>query len=277
MFLYIGGEKPLQTSKRNALLLPTTVLKGLLAGGLAGFAAGLLGVSPGGILVPIISLTLGFPQHLAQAVSLVCQAPPTSASAFSSYFRKGHSVRLATVCIVSAGFVVGGPIGATFTDRFSDRELRWTYVGYLILLATLAIARGLRAKQDHEEARTDGRLQWPWLMLIGLIAGISSGLLGIGGGLAITALSILLLRIGQHQAQALSLVVTALPLTLPAAWMYVHQGARLPWLAILTIVIGLLIGTALGASLANRLPERTLRIVFIGVILGMATYMGFSA
>src|SRR5580698_6466387 len=261
MFLYIGGEKPLQTSKRNALLLPTTVLKGLLAGGLAGFAAGLLGVSPGGILVAIISLTLGFPQHLAQAVSLVCQAPPTSASAFSSYFRKGHSVRLATVCIVSAGFVVGGPIGATFTDRFSDRELRWTYVGYLILLATLAIARGLRAKQDHEEARTDGRLQWPGLVLIGLIAGISSGLLGIG----------------QHQAQALSLVVTALPLTLPAAWMYVHQGARLPWLAILTIVIGLLIGTALGASLANRLPERTLRIVFIGVILGMATYMGFSA
>jgi uncharacterized membrane protein YfcA len=59
--------------------------------------------------------------------------------------------------------------------------------------------------------------------------------------------------------------------------MYVRQGVHLPWLAILTIVIGLLIGTALGASVADRLPERTLRIVFIGVILGMATYMGFSA
>jgi uncharacterized membrane protein YfcA len=54
------------------MLLSAEVLKGLASGAAAGFASGLLGVSPGGILVPAISLALGFPQHLAHAVSLVC-------------------------------------------------------------------------------------------------------------------------------------------------------------------------------------------------------------
>jgi uncharacterized protein len=262
--------------KGTGPLLATTVLRGLLTGSLAGFAAGLLGVSPGGILVPIISLTLGFPQHLAQAVSLVCQAPPSSLSGFSSYFRRGRNVPLAFVFIVSVGFVVGGPIGAALTTQFSDRQLRSMFVGYLVLLAILAILKASRPEKDVEGERKDGTAGWAPLLLIGLVAGMSSGLLGIGGGLAITALSTLFLHMGQHRAQALSLVVTALPLTLPAAWMYAHQGVPLPWPAILAIVVGLFLGTAMGASLANRLPERILRIVFIALILGMALYMGLT-
>jgi uncharacterized protein len=60
------------------------ISKGLLTGVAAGFCSGLLGVSPGGILVPVISLTLQFPQRLAQAVPLVAQAPPTSLSGISN-------------------------------------------------------------------------------------------------------------------------------------------------------------------------------------------------
>jgi uncharacterized protein len=106
---------------------------------------------------------------------------------------------------------------------------------------------------------------------------MSSGLLGIGGGLAITALSVLFLRMSQHQAQALSLMMTALPLTLPAAWVYVRHGSHLPWWAIAGMLTGLIAGSKLGSIVANRLPERNLRFVFIALILALAIYMAVTA
>jgi uncharacterized protein len=251
------------------------VLKGLVTGGLAGFVAGLLGVSPGGILVPVISLVLGLHQRLAQAVSLVAQAPPTSLSGVSSYTKSGRGASLGTVMLVSLGFVVGGPVGAAYAKRFNDHQLRCMFVAYLVLLVLLALIRGRRSAvaSEQTELQQDNGTRCATTVLIGAIAGMSSGLLGIGGGLAITALSVLLLHIRQHEAQALSLIVTALPLTLPAAWMYVHQGTELPWRVIACVIVGLALGTKGGAMLANKLPERNLRVVFTCVILAMAIYM----
>ena len=59
----------------------------------------------------------------------------------------------------------------------------------------------------------DVPLHWASLAAIGAVAGWSSGFLGIGGGLAITALMTGLMKISQHRAQAMSLAVTALPVT----------------------------------------------------------------
>lgn len=76
----IPGESPLISSG--------TIFNSLLAGVIAGLASGFLGVSPGGILVPVISLLLPFSQHVVQGISLVVQAPPTSVSALAAYFTK---------------------------------------------------------------------------------------------------------------------------------------------------------------------------------------------
>jgi uncharacterized membrane protein YfcA len=263
---------------KNMLLDETAAIPmGTLTGVAAGFASGLLGVSPGGILVPIISLTLGLPQHLAQAVSLVAQAPPTSISGISEYSGSGRGTSLGQVAVLALGFLIGGLIGAILATHFSDHQLRWMFVAYLLLLALLAGIRGTKRRVALTEAAEFTRTSWSGLALIGMAGGISSGLLGIGGGLAITALSVFFLKMSQHQAQAVSLTMTALPLTLPAAFVYVRQGLHLPWWAILGIVLGLVIGTKAGAMLANRLPERNLKLVFIALILAMAIYMAISA
>ncbi len=62
------------------------------------------------------------------------------------------------------------------------------------------------------------------LVAVGIIAGLSSGMLGIGGGLAVTALSTTMLGLGQHRAQAMSLILALLPLTVPAAGIYLARG-----------------------------------------------------
>ncbi len=49
---------------------PTDILGGLLAGGVGGIASGFLGITSGGILVPLLVLILGKDQHVAQGISL---------------------------------------------------------------------------------------------------------------------------------------------------------------------------------------------------------------
>jgi uncharacterized protein len=250
---------------------PLALLKGGGAGAMAGFVSGLLGVSPGGILVPAVCITLSVDQHVAQGISLVAQIPPTGLSGVSEYRRRGQAVPVQWVVALSIGFVIGGALGAVGAGGLSDRALRWSFVGYLLILATIAALRSGRPPSAMpEEPATAHRAA---LVAIGVAAGLSSGVLGIGGGLAVTALSTTVLHLGQHRAQAMSLILTLLPLTIPAAVIYLAQGWAIPWWSIAGVVSGLWIATAIGARVANRLPERVLRPTFVVMILGMAAYM----
>ena len=253
------------------------LIKSLLAGVIAGLASGLLGVSPGGFLVPVISLLLPLSQHVVQGISLVVQAPPTSLSGLSVYSRNGHRPAIKPILLASLGFLVGGPLGAVLAKMCTERELRWMFVAYLLLLTGLAILR--KSKTPSVDTQTEeGQQGWPFvLLLIGMIAGVTSGLLGIGGGLAITALAVVLLRKKRHEAQALSLAITMLPLTLPAAWVYVRQGWHLPWAVVFGLLAGLTVGARIGALFANRLSEQKLKIAFATLLIGSAIYMGVRA
>jgi uncharacterized membrane protein YfcA len=248
------------------------VVAGVGAGAMAGFVSGLLGVSPGGILVPAVCMTLAVDQHVAQGISLVAQIPPTGLGGVSEYRRRGQAVPVKWVALLSVGFVVGGAVGALAAGNLSDRALRWSFVGYLLVLAALA---GLRGRKSSSGASESPAVTPPaaTLVAIGVVAGLSSGVLGIGGGLAVTALSTTVLRLPQHRAQAMSLILTLLPLTIPAAGVYLAQGWPLPWWSVAGMIGGLWIATIVGARVANRLPERVLRPTFIVLILGMAAYM----
>jgi len=256
----------------------TGILGGLLAGGAGGIASGFLGITSGGILVPLLVLILGKDQHVAQGISLLAQVVPTSLSGVRNYSQSGHRVPLRWLVWLAVGFAVGGCVGALLATHVSDRALQWTFVGYLVILEAIVILRPPRAKlEGTADESQDMPLHWASLGAIGAIAGWSSGFLGIGGGLAITALMTGLLKVSQHRSQAVSLAVTALPVTLPAALLYVQQGTELPWLTIVSLIAGLWIGTDIGARFANRVSPDKLRIVLMIMIAGMAIFMAFKA
>src|SRR6201996_2286231 len=104
---------------------PTDILGGLLAGGVGGLASGFLGITSGGILVPLLVLLLGKDQHVAQGISLVAQVVPTSLSGVRNYSRSGHRVSWRWLTWLAIGFCVGGGVGALLATRVSDRALQW--------------------------------------------------------------------------------------------------------------------------------------------------------
>jgi len=254
------------------------ILGGLVTGGVGGLASGFLGITSGGILVPLLILILGKDQHVAQGISLVAQVVPTSLSGVRNYNQSGHSVTMRWLVWLAIGFCVGGVVGALLASHVSGCALQWCFVGYLTILLTIILLRPPRPKAEGAiETPEEVPVHWAVLAGIGAVAGWSSGFLGIGGGLAITALMAGLAKISQHRAQAMSLAVTALPVTLPAALLYVQQGTELPWSTIISLIVGLWIGTDIGARFANRVSPDKLRIMMIVMIGAMAVFMAFKA
>jgi uncharacterized membrane protein YfcA len=105
------------------------------------------------------------------------------------YSRSGHRISLRWLSWLAAGFCLGGAIGALLASHVADRALQWSFVGYLAVLLAIVIQRPPRPKSTSSEAvPEDIPVHWTVLAAVGAIAGGSSGFLGIGGGLAITAL-----------------------------------------------------------------------------------------
>jgi uncharacterized protein len=211
---------------------PSDVLGGLLTGGIGGLMSGFLGVTSGGALVPLLVLILGKDQHVAQGISLVAQIFPTSLSGVRNYSQSGHRISMRWLIWLAIGFCIGGGVGALLAAHVPDHALQWGFVIYLLILLTLIVLRPPRprakpsADVPENAPPEDVPLHWASLCAIGAVAGWSSGFLGIGGGLAITVLMSGLMKIAQHRAQAMSLAVTALPVTLPAAALYVKPDHR---------------------------------------------------
>lgn len=106
-------------------------------------------------------------------------------------------------------------------------------------------------------------------LLLGLVTGVFSGLIGIGGAIIIIPCLVLLFGLSQHTAQGTTLALMVPPIGLLAAWIYYKQGFVDLKIAAL-ICLGFFIGGLAGAQLAMKIPDDVLRKVF-GVILLLAS------
>ncbi len=113
------------------------------------------------------------------------------------------------------------------------------------------------------------------LVIIGLVAGLLSGLIGIGGGVVMVPLFIMLLGYQQHQAQGMSLAVMLPPVTLLAALNYNKEGT-IDWKMALVVSLCFVIGGFLGSKLALKIDNQTLKKIFGVVMLVIATKMIFG-
>ena len=112
-------------------------------------------------------------------------------------------------------------------------------------------------------------------LLLGLVAGIYSGLIGIGGGTIIVPALVFLFGLSQHQAQGTTLALLVPPIGLLAAWTYYKQGYVDFRIAAL-ICVGFFIGGLIGAKFAAKLSNVTLERVFGVALLLIALKMLFA-
>jgi uncharacterized membrane protein YfcA len=244
----------------------------IIAGGaVAGLLAGLFGVGGGGVIVPVLYEIFGF-LSVDEAVRMqLCVGTslaiilPTSLRSFSAHRARGivpTDILWRWAPSIVAGVVIGGLMAAVAPP--------WVLKVAFVIMATL-IAFKLFWGQDAWKI-SDDLPRTPLMTVYGLIVGLYSALMGVGGGSVSTAILLLYGR-PIHQAVALSAgvgVIISIVGTVGFVLAGLPQQALLPPFSLGFVS---LIGVALmapiagfvapyGARLAHNLPRRKLEIAF---------------
>ena len=103
------------------------------------------------------------------------------------------------------------------------------------------------------------------LIIIGLVAGLVSGSMGVGGGIIIIPALVLFLGLSQQQAQGTSIAVISVPVAAVAAFNY-YKGGFINMKFAAIIILTFVIGAYFGSKMAVHLPAKTLQKSF-GVLL----------
>lgn len=114
------------------------------------------------------------------------------------------------------------------------------------------------------------------LVAIGLLAGILSGFMGVGGGVVMIPLMILFLGYNQHESQGLSLAVLAVPVTFVAAYTYHTSGHPINWKYALVIALCFVLGGFIGSKFAVAINQNLLKKIFAVVLVVAAIKMFFG-
>jgi uncharacterized membrane protein YfcA len=112
-------------------------------------------------------------------------------------------------------------------------------------------------------------------LLLGLIVGALSGVVGIGGGILIVPVLVFFFHMSQHKAQGTSLGALLAPIGALAFWEY-YKAGNADLKAALLIGVGFIVGGYFGGLWAQRLPDVVLQKIFASllIIIGIKLLFG---
>jgi uncharacterized protein len=264
------------------------VLVGLLmlgAGAVAGAFGSLLGLGGGVLIVPLLTLGFGLPLREAVGVSLICVIMTSSAAA--GVYLERHVVNLRLGMTLELFTAFGALVGGSIAFLLSDQLLSFLFAALLLFVA-VTMARGRGAELDIEPepdphaviepepgARQTalGRLSGDDYQIhslgFGVIgatgAGITSALLGIGGGVIKVPLMHLAMGVPLRVATATSNMMIGITAAASAVIYIIHGGID-PYVAGPT-AIGVFLGATAGSRLGDRIDLRYLRLLFVVVLV----------
>ena len=157
---------------------PSLIVLALL-GALTGLLSGVFGIGGGVVLVPMLVMFLGFEQRLAAGTSVAAILPAAVVGGIG-YAVQGNVDWIAAV-LLAAGVVVGAQIGSYLLARVPTGFLRWMF---MVFLLTVVVSLWFVVPQ-RDDAITMTFLTGSLLVVLGLVTGVLSGLLGVGGGVIV--------------------------------------------------------------------------------------------
>lgn len=254
----------------------------VLSGVSVGFTTGLLGIGGGFIMVPIIYSLLSIMGvdstlaiRMAFATSLAAIIPTALSSAYG-HQRKQTVIFKAVLYLGVSGFI-GGILGGDIASHLPGDLLK-----IIFSLVLLAIAvRMLIFKEPEEDTTRVENI--PLFILWGLIAGVMSGLVGIGGGVILIPVMVMLLNFNMKEASGTSSAVIVLT-SLGGISSYILNGINISGLPaysigyvnlliLLILVIFTIPLAQVGAWASHKSPEKLLRYILVIILVYTSLYL----
>ncbi len=261
----------------------------------AGFLGSLTGLGGGVIIVPLLTVGLGFDIRYAIGTSLVAVIA-TSSGAAAAYVKEGIT-NLRIGMFLETATTVGALGGAALAAILSPHTLMiifgivLLYSGFLSyknrMSETMPIKSTVRKENKAaQRLQLNGSYQTPtgtvyynvfnlgWSYIIMALAGLLSGLLGIGSGafkvIALDTIMKLPFKVSSATSNFMIGVTAA-----ASAGVYLSKGYIDPVLS-MPVVLGVLLGSIIGARILMKSETKPLRIVFAIVISLLAIEMIYS-
>lgn len=229
-----------------------------------GFSLGLLGGGGSILTVPALVYLVGQSPNTAIATSLVVVGA-NSASGAIFHHRQGTLNWRVALTFGGAGIVI-----AYFSASLSE-FLSPTII--LILFALLMLTIGimlLQQKENKEKGFTNVK-SISYIIGSGIIVGLLTGLLGVGGGFLIVPALTIFVGLPMQAAVGTSLVIIAAN---SAAGFLGHLGTiSLDLTLTLTFVLAGLVGSFLGTKLSNRISSASLQKIFALFVIALAFFL----
>jgi uncharacterized membrane protein YfcA len=234
-----------------------------------GLLSGIAGGGGGAIMIPLMTGVLKMRQHTAHGTSLVIITFAALASAI--IYSITESVDWLLVLTLIGGSSLGAFLGARGARHIPAMRLRQVFGIFLLLIA----ARLLLFPHVDPLFATHGAAVVAAGATIGLAGGLASGALGVGGGSIFVPSLVLLLGLGQHEAQGVSLWVIVVAAAVGATTHY-RQGTVDLRAARVIVPAAVPAGIA-GSLVAAALNASQLQAIFAAVLLVIGTQMTVTA
>lgn len=260
------------------------ILALLAMGCFGGFAAGLLGVGGGMILVPFITMVLaarGVPDELVVHMAIATSLGTimfTSLSSVRAHHKHG-AVVWRIVKLLAPGILIGSTVGPWIGKQMNTATLSMFFGVFVAFSATqMLVNKKPAAARDLPKA--------PGMFAAGGVIGMLAGLVGAGGGfVSVPFMTWCGVRI--HNAVATSAAL-GFPIALAGTLANVVYGWGEPGLpeyslgfiyvpALLIIVAASVVMAPIGARTAHRMPVRQLQRIFALILYSLAAYMFWKA
>ncbi|MUG95884.1 TSUP family transporter [Scytonema sp. UIC 10036] len=258
---------------------------------IAGFLGALTGLGGGVVIVPLLTSVFGIDIRYAIGASLV-SVIATSCAAASTYIKKGYT-NLRLGMFLEVATITGALIGAMIASLISVKAL--TIVLAIVLLYSAYLSG--QPRSEHTDNKSPDplainlKLNSTYPTPVGLmsyqvysvsigfcvmvIAGVISGLLGIGSGafkvLAMDRAMGIPFKVSTSTSNFMIGVTAAASAGVYLAWGYIEPGVTMP------VMLGVLPGALLGAKVLVGANTQTLRIVFSLMLAVMALKMVYNS
>lgn len=228
----------------------------------AGFASGFLGIGGGLVVVPGLMIALQYPIKRAVGISVVTVVLLSAVGIVTELVVTDGSIRWGAVGVLTLGSIVGTVVGGRLLRRLPDSPLRWLFAGALFVAATRMALSVCGVDPLGELALSSTSAHGTVVVLaVGVVAGVTSTLFGLGGGIVtVPCLSHFFGDFGFQAARATSLA-TIFPTSLLAAYQHERTGTVDRSVVRALLPTGL-VGAVGGVLAANSLETANTRLVF---------------
>ena len=261
----------------------TIFLINLIIGVAAGVLAGMFGIGGGVVIVPALILLSGFSLVQANGTSLAALLLPVGILAVISYYKAGY-INLKISLFVASGLLIGVIFGSLIALSIPTAALKFFYGLFLLyvswnFLKPLELWREYVLKETIQiKAVEESTKNYPFVffMFVGIVAGVLSGMFGIGGGLIIVPGLIAFLKYHPKRAIGTSLGGLLLPVGLPGVLIYYNAG-QFSFAYALPVALGILVGAVFGAKITISMPTVLVKRVYSVFLLIMAVNFIYQA